>query len=469
MRHARLPSILVIGLVAMLVAVAVHAALSYSWSEVRALYLLSGLGQAFAAIFALAFTVILVSAQLVSRHSPRLWTSILNAEAVCLSALLGLSAILPFWLLTSPSKNGVAVALGLGSIALVWLVSYVFRLPARIAPENRIRELGNESVRSLEDRPHEEPPAIKVLDDFVMSGMTSHDLDVFEQALQQLVRAATVSSPSQRLPDPTTAEKLLTRVETDLYLSTAVPGALPHTHTLLTDEFRRIAAEPTDWLVRKWTTLLTSLHANLAIRSRSVASGDATVLLGLLGRELASAGKNRLAQNVVFSLGIHKVLAEAEHDPMLLAPATSALAGIADVALALDAAEDPEIRAQELAYDVVDVLCDLVELVAQMEVQRTHSTEPSDLTNYQVAGDILIEIGATLLQQDANQLALQVAQSIVAMERATTLPLRGPKLIEGEGFTTTTHIRKTIVTKASLRDFWQAVLYLRQEGRRQHT
>jgi len=464
-----LPTVLVMSLVAVLATVAIPVTRGYPWTETRALYLLSGIGQALAAVFALAFTVILVSAQLASRHSPRLWTSILNVEAACLSAFLGLSAILPFWFLTSPSPNRVVVALVLGSTALVWLISYVFGLPRRIAPENRIRELGREAIRCIERTSGEEPQAVKVLDDFAMSALASHDLDIFEQALQQLLRAAAASSPTQILPDPTTADKVFTRIETDLYLSAAIPGSLLHTHTVFTDSFRQLATEPNDWLVRKWIALLTSLHANLAIRNRSVASGDATVLLGLLGQELASAGQNRLAQNVIFSLGVHKALAEVERNPLLMAPATAALASIADSALSSDVPANAEITSQALAYDVAVVLCDLVGLVAQMEVQRPHSTESSDFVNYQIGGDILIEIGATLLQKGARRLALQVAQSIVEMERTTTVQLRGPTLLEGEGFSTTTNIRKTIVAKDSLRSFWQAVLYWRGEFREHHT
>jgi len=469
MRHSRLPLILVMGLVTVLAAVAVHAALGYSWSETRALYLLSGLGQAFAAVFALAFTMILVGVQLGSRHSPRLWTSILNTEAVCLSAFLGLSAVLPFWFLTQPSTSRIAVALVLGSATLVWLISYAFRLPARIAPENRIRALGDEAVRSLKQTPGHEPQAIKVLDDFIASGVSSHDIDIFQQALQQLLRATIIASSTRQLPDPTVAEKVLSRIETDLYLSAAVTGTLLHTTTPLAESFRDIATNRRQWLALKWTALLTSLHANLAVRSEPVASGDATMLLGILGQELASAGWNRQARNVVFVLEAHKALARTGRDALLITPTTSALAGIADSALASNAAEDTEISSQELACDIALALRDLAELIAEMEVQRTHLAGSNDLTNYQITGDILIEIGATLLQQGADRLAFRVADSIVAMERATTVQLRGPALIGNEGFTTTAHIRKTIVTKASLRDFWQAVLYLRHECRGHNT
>jgi len=115
--------------------------------EENARYLLSGIGQAMAAIMGLSLTVILICSQLASQYSPRISSCVVDSEARFLAALFAVATLLPFVSLMNPVAWTVFVALGVGWLCLVSVVKYFVELPARLSPQHLVESVARAAAK----------------------------------------------------------------------------------------------------------------------------------------------------------------------------------------------------------------------------------------------------------------------------------------------------------------------------------
>jgi hypothetical protein len=159
-------------------------------------YLLSGIGQALAAILALVFTISMLVTELSSRYSQRILGGFLDWFTVSYMILFIGAVGLPFWLLAYTSVSGVKTSLVLTTICLVLLPLYFLRLRNKISPENILLSLHKQAANEIianQGRMPRVPEAIETIDNMIMSASNMKDYLTIRrgvQVLEDLMRIA---------------------------------------------------------------------------------------------------------------------------------------------------------------------------------------------------------------------------------------------------------------------------------------
>lgn len=165
----------------------------------RIYYLLSGLGQALAAIFALVFTISLVAAQLTVRYTYRLLQRTFPWWIILYTALFALAILYPFFLLGRDSTLlEVRISLCAAVVCVILILPYFITFPRRLGVSQIIDYLARQANRhsssgefvyACEDR--------RAIENIAMSALAYHDYDTFDLATRSLVKAAV--NPSNQI------------------------------------------------------------------------------------------------------------------------------------------------------------------------------------------------------------------------------------------------------------------------------
>lgn len=151
-------------------------------------YLLSGLGQALAAVFALVFTITLVFTQLATGYSHRLLRLAFPWAVVTYLVIFVLATLYPFFLLNREFNSlEVRISLTLAVFCIALLVPYFIELPSRLGINTLLTYLAKKVKESYLKGDNYEPEELKAIDNIAMTAFSKLDYDTFYLAVGSLV------------------------------------------------------------------------------------------------------------------------------------------------------------------------------------------------------------------------------------------------------------------------------------------
>jgi len=154
--------------------------------QTQTLYLLSAVSQSLAAVFALVFTISLVVAQLSSKYSHRILSSLFDKPTLLYISLYVIAILLPFWLIAEFNRFAIKISLSLAATCLVVLIPYFLKFREKLDPEFQINELQKKAVRGLKKNFEKEPEEIATIDNFVMSAFVHKDYDTLGHGVNNI-------------------------------------------------------------------------------------------------------------------------------------------------------------------------------------------------------------------------------------------------------------------------------------------
>lgn len=172
-------------------------------------YLLSGLGQALAAIFALVFTISLVAAQLTVRYTYRLLQRAFPWWVILYLLFFALAVIYPFLVLSRNfSLLDVRISLCGAILCIVLLVPYFVTFPRRLGIRQIIHFLAGQA-RQLNENNLWEDAADKTrsIANIAVSALAYHDYDTFDLAVGFL-GSVPIGRSGKLIEVPDVSEKL---------------------------------------------------------------------------------------------------------------------------------------------------------------------------------------------------------------------------------------------------------------------
>jgi len=156
-------------------------------------YLLSGMGQALAAVFALVFTISLVAVQITARYIYWLLQRILPWWVLMYIAFFVFTILYPFFLLSKDfSMLEVRISLSSAIVCVILLVPYFITFPSRLGVGQiidylvrRVRKhwLNGEGADARSDN--------LTIENIAMSALANHDYGTFDVAVRALGSAIT--------------------------------------------------------------------------------------------------------------------------------------------------------------------------------------------------------------------------------------------------------------------------------------
>jgi hypothetical protein len=156
-------------------------------------YLLSTISQALAAVFALAFSISFVAAQIAGRYSPHVVAGFFNPEVITHALLFVAATVCPWLLLSCSYAPRVldSAAVGLGAYCSLWLVSFFINMKDMVSIRkrfhrlcSRLREIGVSVTPESRD---EAKPIVNEIEDVMSSALAKKDFTTFRMGLHELL------------------------------------------------------------------------------------------------------------------------------------------------------------------------------------------------------------------------------------------------------------------------------------------
>jgi hypothetical protein len=188
-------------------------------NDSKYLYFLSSVSQTLAAIFAFVFTFTLILAQLISKYSQRVITSIVNKYSIFYFVIFVISILFPLLIINKPFLLGIKITVITSSFSILFLIPYFLCFIERLNPAFLVEELQAKAISDLSRNPKSESENIKILENFILGAYSIRDYETFDKGLNALSNIIDLYSSNKLTLDEDNAKELIWKFKNILIIT----------------------------------------------------------------------------------------------------------------------------------------------------------------------------------------------------------------------------------------------------------